>query len=218
MDKTIRVECEAKTTMPLDSLVPFQDKIKILTRDNYEKGRQLILDHGITLAKHVWVNNKKNFLIDGHQTRDILIKMRDEEGYKVPKIPVVLVKAKNLREAKLKVLAAATGFGTFDELALEKYLAKNKIDIDYALARFEFNQVNLKELAKDMEKVAPLPDGKTTGPNMKVSSDDVHQVQLYFDTASHKEFLEACEALSEKYGTENISDTVLRAVCEATDR
>lgn len=217
MSKVITVECEAKTTLPLDSLIPFQDKIKITTREDYEKGRQLFIDQGITLAKHVWKNGKKYYLIDGHQTKYILTKMRDEEGFKVPKIPVVLVKAKSIKEAKLKVLAAASVFGTFDEKALEKYLKVNKIDIDYALARFEFKQIDLETLAKEMEKAAPLPVGKGGG-GMKVSSDDVHQVQLYFDTKSHSKFMEQCEALSEAYQTENISDTVSRAIDEEHNR
>lgn len=215
MTRTIRIECEAKTTLPLDKLVPFQDKIKTLPREQYEKFRKVLIDQGIKFSKHVWLNKGKYHIIDGHQTVYVLTKMRDEEKWVVPNLPVTLVKAKSLREAKLAVLAGASQFGQFDEVALEKYLKTNKIDLDLALESFEFVGIDPEKLSKEMEKVAPLPTGKG-GPNMKVSSDDVHQVQLYFDTISHKLFMEACEKLSEEYETENISDTVLRAVCEAT--
>lgn len=215
MDKVIRIECEAKTTLPLDKLIPFQDKIKTLPREQYEKFRKVLIEQGVKFSKHVWKNGNKYYIIDGHQTVYTLTKLRDEEGYKVPNLPVTLVKAKSLKEAKLAVLAGASTFGVFDEVSLEKYLKTNKIDIDLALESFEFVGVDVDSLAKEMEKVKPLPPGKGQG-GMKVSSDDVHQVQLYFDTASHKLFLDACEKLSEMYGTENITDTVLRAVCEAT--
>jgi hypothetical protein len=72
-------------------------------------------------------------------------------------------------------------------------------------------------LAAEMEKVKDLPPGKG-GPDMKVSSDGVHQVQLYFDTKAHNKFMEQCELLAEAYGTENISDTVAKAIDEDYER
>lgn len=216
--KVIRIDCEAKTTLPLDKLIPFQDKIKTLPREQFEKFRNVLIEQGVKFSKHVWKNKGKYFIIDGHQTVYTLSKMRDEEGYTIPNLPVTFVKAKNLKEAKLAVLAGATVFGTFDEVALDKYLKFNKIDIDYALASFDFPDIDMTSLAKDMEKIAPLPDGKGSGGGMKVSSDDVHQVQLYFDTKAHKKFLDQCELLSEIYETENISDTVSKAIDEEYKR
>jgi hypothetical protein len=210
----ITVEVEGKSTLPLDALEPFQDKIKILERAQFEKFRRVLIEQGISFVVHVWKSGKKNFIIDGHQRVYALKKMRDEEDFKIPSIPVSFVKAKSLKEAKLKVLSGASQFGSFDAQALEKYLLKNKIDMDLALASFDFPEVDLKALSLHMDQVEALPEPKGGDGNMKVSSDEVKQVQLYFDIKSHGEFMRAAEELAQIYGTENITDTVLRAMNE----
>jgi ParB-like chromosome segregation protein Spo0J len=216
MARALTVEVEGKRTLPLDSLIPFQEDIKRLERPQYEKFRNSVLDLGISFTIHVWSHKNKWNVIDGHQRVTGLKMMRDEEGFKVPAVPVSIVKAKTLREAKLKVLAGTSQYGTFDERALEAYLQNNKIDIDFALKTIELSGVDLVQFSVDMPRIEDLPKVDLQPPTMKVSSGEVRQVQLYFGAKDYEEFIKLAESLAAKYETENISDTVLGALREAT--
>lgn len=213
--KTIRIAVEAKQTVPLTQLVPFQEDIKTISKESYERARESILENGFCFAVHVWKNKGKNYIIDGHQRVFALTQLVEHEGYKCPPLPVALVKAKTFQEAKMKVLAGVSLYGQINELNLEKYLKGNKIDLSKLAAQFEFPNLDITEFMSKFDSIPSeddLPDADGSNGGLPSSSEGVRQVQLLFDTASHAEFMKYAEALAERYGTENVTDTVLKAL------
>jgi hypothetical protein len=104
----IKIAVEAKTTVPFDRLEPFQDDIKYLPKEEYEKARESILNNGFSFAVHVWKKDKHYYIIDGHQRVFTIRQMVEQEKFKCPPLPVALVGAKSFKEAKMKVLAGVS--------------------------------------------------------------------------------------------------------------
>ncbi len=180
--------------------------------------RQSLIDEGIGLSLHVWKNKGKFYLIDGHQRTWALKKMRDEEEFTVPDIPVSFIKAKTYEDAKRRVLIALSLSGKLKEDAFARYVQNNKISLDFLVSHVSPPGINMGDFAeKFMNIKAPdLPkDPGAPEDKMPSSSDQVKQVQLFYNSENHQEFIEKVNSLGEGYGFENISDTVLEAVREA---
>jgi hypothetical protein len=208
MSKRVLVNVEANKTVTLDSLIPFQDDLKTITKDEYEKLRESTIQEGISLSLHVWPKGNKNNLIDGHQRVFTWKKMRDDEGFEMPEIPVSIVKAKSFKEAKRKVLMAASVSGRAHKDAVAKFLESNEISLEEVLATISIPGI---DLTKHIDQAAK--DVKETVENaIPSSSDGVKQIQLYFDSDSHEEFTKSINALAKSLGTENITDTVMECV------
>lgn len=213
--KTIRIAVSGAQTLPLDALEPFQGDLKHIEKTEYEKLRKLLIEMGYSLLIHVWPHEGRHFLIDGHQRVSTLKQLRDVEGFEIPALPVALVEASSLHEAKMKVLAASSPAGKMTTESLAKYAVENGIKFEEVVANFTFPDVDFGELAKiaavdTSGSIAPPTGGKTT----KSGSDGVKQLQLFYATAEYDEFVAKVEALKALYGKENISDTLLEIVRE----
>ena len=102
MSKTIQINPDSKLYfLPLDELRFFQGELKELTEVAFHKLRKEILETGFNFAYHAWKNPENNhwYILDGHQRKRVLTKMRDDEGFNVPNLPVVRVMAKNYKAA-----------------------------------------------------------------------------------------------------------------------
>lgn len=108
--KEIRVSIGEKILVDIEDLHEFQGDLKELFEADYLGLKNQILDKGIAFCPHVWKEKGKLWLLDGHQRKRVLTKMR-VEGYKVPKFPAIEVHAENFKKAKELVLAAASQFG-----------------------------------------------------------------------------------------------------------
>lgn len=129
MAKKIKVTSTIETTLPLSYLEPLQGDLKELSEASEKKLRSSILKHGFFAPFFVWDNPEdgKIYLIDGHQRRAVLLKMK-EEGYSLPQFPVVLIDAKDVNEAKEKLAAVASQFGKFTEEGVKGFFKDLTID------------------------------------------------------------------------------------------
>lgn len=219
MKPEILIAVQGAAVLPLDALEPFQGDLKRLERAEYEQFRESILKNGYTLAIHVWQNEGHNYLIDGHQ-RVTGLKMMREEGYEVPDLPVALVFADDFASAKRKVLAAISTYGKMTEQSLYEYLKVNDIPFDEVVATYKFPEINVNKLSElfeipDGNTIPTPPPGQGNTPEMPSGSEGTRQVNLFFSAADHEEFMNCVSHLSQVYGTENITDTLLRCVREA---
>lgn len=222
-ENVVKTSVRGAGTISLDELTPLQGELKTLERDNYEKYRKSIIENGISFVTHIWKHKGKNHIIDGHQGRFTLRKMRDEEGWKIPPVPVAYVEAKDFAEAKRKVLVAASEYGTMTAQSLYEFVQKADIPYDEIVASFALTAIDndkFMQMFKDMPKVEnlPVPEGMALGADMKHSSSGVKQVILFFTAENHEEFINLTMELSKKYGKENISDTLMEVVREASPR
>jgi len=222
MGRALKIAVEAKQTVALDDLNYFQDNIKKLSKQRYEELKTLLADLDISFALHVWENEGKFWLIDGHQRVFTMRQMREAEGWEIPEIPVAIVHAPSFEIAKQKVLAGISVAGEIDAKKLEEYLHNYDIPVDGV-----FGMVNLPNFDKPKFMTSFLDLAEETEANvlsskpppqtdMRVSSTQVKQVQLFFESESHAEFLQLVGKLSEIYSTENVTDTVLSALREAS--
>jgi len=77
---------------------------------DYQKIKLSILKHGIVVPFFVWRNKGHNWVIDGTGRTETLLGM-EEEGYNIPDLPVVFIKAKNEVEAKEILLKINSHYG-----------------------------------------------------------------------------------------------------------
>jgi hypothetical protein len=214
--KTIKITVEAKTTIPLAKLEPFQDEIKTLPKEEYERMRANILKYGFSFAVHVWKDKGKNYIIDGHQRTFTLRQLETIEGYEIPPIPVAIVQAKSFKEAKQKVLAGASQYGRMSEQGLFDFMKSNAIQFELLAGHFDFPEINLGQFSdtffKTIGEQLPPPDAPTDPNGIRSSSDQVKQVQLLFNAEGYSEFMTKAETLAKHYKTENLTDTVLEAL------
>lgn len=216
--RKIEITVSGNKTLPLESLEPFQGSLKHLEKDEYEKLRKNLIEFGFSFVVHVWENEGKFHIIDGHQRIFTLSQMKKVEGWVIPDIPVALVSAKSFGEAKRKVLAAASQYGKVSKGSLELYLKENDIPYDELVSNFSFPEVDFSELADSFNQPSDPgiedyedKDEKTSAS----SSSQVKQIQLFFKLDDYFKFIEMVEDLGKARGWQNISDTLMEVVSES---
>jgi hypothetical protein len=144
-NKTIEIACEGNSRVALDELQPFQGELKSLSEANAAKLRLEIIERGFSFPLFVWVHEGKNFVIDGHQRLRVLADLA-AEGYTIPAIPVCKVEARNFKEAKHKLLTAASQYGLIDDMGLTDFIKDAGLNADDILGTLEFPGVDLSKI------------------------------------------------------------------------
>ena len=124
---TVRVTCRGADLADLATLRPFQGDLKRLSEENYEKLKTAILKYGFSFPMAVWKDGGRMLCIDGHQ-RDKVLKRMEQEGYRIPRLPVDYIEAKNEKEAKEKILLATSQYGEMDGESLNNFLMESGLE------------------------------------------------------------------------------------------
>ena len=213
---------EGADKVKLDDLLPFQGDLKRLERNEYERLRNSLIKNDISFTVHVWRHKGKKYIIDGHQRVWTMKQMRDVEGYEIPLISVSYVKAKTFADAKRKILAGVSQFGRVTVKSLHDFLKENDIPFDEVVATYNFPEVDMSVLTSMFEEInANIMDGvealgtEEFSDDLKHAGDGVKQVQLFFDSVTHNEFIQKTADLSVKYSKDNLTDTIMEVVREA---
>jgi len=144
-----KVEIHNENDLPTVSykkIKDFQEDLKLdLLPYELDKLKRSILKHGIFNPKFVWKNGDDYFMLDGHQTKKALASLEDD-GYEVPEIPIVLINAKDRRDALEKLLILNSSYGKINKKSglLDKY------DLQFDL--FEIREFELSKIEIDYEK------------------------------------------------------------------
>lgn len=156
MEKIINVTCKGATEVEIDELNDLQGNLKDLTKENYGKLRDSILQYGFSFPIFMWeevVNvdtnaieslandvemkatmKTKRWIVDAHQRMRVLKKMR-EEGYTIPKLPADFIFADSKIEAKEKLLLLNSQYGKMTNEGLYEFINDPIAPID--LSRIE---------------------------------------------------------------------------------
>lgn len=151
---TIRIDVKNKLELKLEDLTFFQGKLKDLSIDNYKKLKGEILKRGFSDPILIWKNKGKNYILSGHQRYRVLVKMH-QDGFHVPKIPCIEIRAKDSKEAKHKVLAMASQYGHISGQGLYEFISDSKIDLPELVDSFEFPEINFKGFIKEYFEEEP---------------------------------------------------------------
>lgn len=129
MENAISIRCAGSRSLDLNEINEFQGDLKDLSKENYERLKNIILKHGYSFATHVWQNPEdgKWMTIDGHQRTRVLKMLRDE-GFFVPPLPVVEVQADSWLQAKEKILAGTSQYGEMTDQGLYEFMSVSGID------------------------------------------------------------------------------------------
>lgn len=163
--KTIQIKCSAKTTMKIDDLREFQGNLKNLSEANYLRLKNQILKQGFSFPLFVWESDGSRFLLDGHQRLKVLRKLEDE-GYEIPEIPVAIVEASSYKEAKQKLLSAASQYGEVEKQGLYEFLTEADLDPGFLIENMRLPEIDLLEFQKEFYETPAMGDyseGKELG-------------------------------------------------------
>lgn len=147
--QTVHSAVDKMSHEDLDDLTDFQGSLKDLSVDNYEKLKVSIMKLGFSFAVHAWESPEgKLFILDGHQRIRTMKKMR-EDGFDIPKIPVVMVKANNFKEAKEKVLAGTSQYGEMTGQGLYEFIGESGLDWRDIVQENRFPEIEFTEFAEE---------------------------------------------------------------------
>lgn len=131
-NQQIRIECEGSTTVTLDELRELQH-YKDLSDKNYDRLRTSIINLGFSFPVFFWEDKEgTKWIIDSHQRKRTLMKMRSEEGYMIPPLPAVRIFAKDREEAKKKLLAQESSYGDIQQEGLYEFINEEGLELDEA--------------------------------------------------------------------------------------
>lgn len=151
--KVVRIECTGAESISLDELSPFQDDLKSLSKENYDKIKREIVKNGFSEPVSVWKADGKNYILNGHQRVRALVGLRDD-GYDVDRIPVSYIEAKTAKEAKRKILGLAGQYGKVEKDELYKFISDYDLEMDEIFEHVRFPEIDdlefLEEFGDDL--------------------------------------------------------------------
>jgi len=172
------IQVHNPTNLPLVKIseaIPVQGELKVLTKENYDKLKQSIIDDGFYLPIFVWKHDGDIYLLDGHSRQKVM----EKEGWDV-EVPYVAVEAEDYDEARRKILFISSQYGVITEDGFNDFVVGlEHLDIsnihfdalDYTLANEAFVDVNeeedeaLSSMVEDQPKLYSLtiksPDEET---------------------------------------------------------
>jgi hypothetical protein len=128
MNKTIRIECTGSATINLADLVEFQGQLKHREQSDIDRMARSIIDHGFSFPFYVWDSQAIKYCFDGHG-RIKALKQLQAEGWEIPELPIVKVFAKNIKDAKQKLLRMNGRYGDITDTGLVEFIGDLDIDI-----------------------------------------------------------------------------------------
>lgn len=219
--KPIRIACKKSisTYAELDDLHILQGDLKELTKERCEAYAKEIEDTGYAFPIKVWEDindgNKKK-IIGGTQCKRVLTYMRDQKGFSIPPLPIIIVEADNLKQAYQRILQDINTYGEVSRQGLYEFMNTANFNIDEVAERFNLpiDMDSFKfEYFKDVEPVPgerkedenPMEHDKETYLN-----NNIKQVVLFFESNKFEEVINRANALLEQTGLEDFSALFLK--------
>ena len=133
--KVIKVKCDGTQYVDFHELNEFQEDIKQSTKEDIEKLKNEI-KKAFKLPFAIWKYKGKWWLCDGHQRKKALTEL-EEEGWYIPQLPAIEIKAATKKEAKENVLLFISQTGEVDKDKLKSYIHKYDIQLQNIVIRTE---------------------------------------------------------------------------------
>lgn len=122
----MHIEIHNPSNLPLIDyriVKPLQGDLKDLSDKNYNKLRNLLIQHGFKVPLFLWKHIEDNvlyyYLLDGHQRVRIMTK-EDMQPYDVP---YVLIAANDINDAKRQLLEISSQYGSIRQDELDIFTA-----------------------------------------------------------------------------------------------
>lgn len=161
--KTIKINCESNKYLKLEDMHDFQGELKDLMEIDYKKLKKDIITNGFIDPFNVWFYEDKWYILDGHQRHRTLSKMKNEDGYSIPELPVTIVHADSYKKAKSIILSLSSTFGTMTSQGLYEFVSGADLDFN-ELNNFRLPEINMDKFA---EEFGDLPSLNKESDNSK---------------------------------------------------
>lgn len=210
MKKQVLIACEGASLADIEDLHELQDELKALPEEAYAKLREEILNTGFAFPFSVWRDaKKKHWIIGGHQRKKALQRLKSE-GFSVPKLPIVLVEAKNIKEAKRRVLQDVAQYGKINAQGLYDFMEDASLGYEDVYAAFNLPDFDMETFEtkffgeKDGGPSAPpaAPDKLTSGATPEGS---VTKIILFYTQTEYAKIIGMAADASAKLGATNLS-------------
>ena len=167
-EKRIPIACKGNSEAKYCDLIPLQGNLKSLSESNYERLKKQILELGFSEPISVWKDGDSLRILNGHQRLRTIKTMVEKEGYRVGPLPISLVEAKNVDEAKRKILALTSQYGKIEDEGLYEFLQDTDIAPNTLDENYSFPEVNLNSFVTNYFEASepPIDDQKDLDPNM----------------------------------------------------
>lgn len=143
--KIIEIGCKGADTLDYRIITEYQGNLKELSKENYERLRNSIINHKFAEPITVWNDNGVIKCGNGHQRLRAIKNMVEKEGYTCPPIPVNWVYPKDENDFARIVLSLASQFGEVTNDGLYEYMNEHKIDMDYITENFRLPEIDLQK-------------------------------------------------------------------------
>lgn len=128
------------------SLKELQPKgFKELSKENYEKLKQSILNNSFAMAFTVWQDKKDIHIIDGHHRYKVLA-LIEKDGINVPeKLPCTFIDCKNRKEASKLVLMYSSIYAKTQEEGLYEFINLEGLDFEEIKTEFDIPEIDFEK-------------------------------------------------------------------------
>lgn len=153
--KFIQIKCSGEAYYDIEELIPFQKKLKQIQENKFKDLKESLIKDGLPLGFHVWKDNDKVHIMDGHH-RQLALKALRAEGYFVDKVPCSYVIASSRKEAAKAILIANSKYANITDESLSDYMIEFDLKLD-DIEFLDFPELNMTDLlTKDMPDVSDL--------------------------------------------------------------
>lgn len=162
----IKVMCTVKDSLPISELRELQGNLKKITPQNLKKLKESIISYGISFPFFIYHEPKENinYTIDGHQ-RMVALKSLQNDGFALPRLPIVYIDALSINDAKERILIACSMYGSYDSEGLKTFASeiknKDKISKLVDLAGINLDRVFALLKEKSDPEIIPVIEPKT---------------------------------------------------------
>lgn len=158
--KKIVIKCKGAATVDFKEIDNFQGDLKVMSQEGYDQLKQEVLEYGFNSPIHVWKKGKRLKNLDGHQRIQLLIRL-ESEGYKIPKVPIDIIEAKNEKQAKHILLSRISQYGKVTPEGLHSYMEESGIELDEIKEGFSLPDVNIDQFERKFFKNEDAEDEET---------------------------------------------------------
>jgi len=106
--------------------VPIQGDLKSLSKKNYDKLKRSLVDKQAFIPAFIWEDEGEYKLLDGHQRHRLFTKesmqFKKPDGSLTYDYPCIMIKAKNLQDAKERLLVISSQYGKIEQEGFDEFI------------------------------------------------------------------------------------------------
>lgn len=168
----VKINCTTKDSIKITEVIAFQGSLKKRTDADLNELKESLLNEGLMMPFAVWKHEGKNYLLDGHGRKEVLMRMAGEE----PELlsidwPCVYIEADTEADARKALLQITSSYGKITKQGYKQFCVSIP---DYKAPSIS------KFVSKPISSVKVKAKSDKTVMKIRVSNDHIEQVREIF--------------------------------------